>query len=194
MNRWAWIKTSLAITDYWKPHARCKVSESSCHTEIKLFSYDFLLRWAAVRITNRNTCQFTFIYICECGFAFRFNLFGTGRWQASRLTYNNPSSSCSAQSQSTGTHKPETSLHEQHRKHWNLATSQHIDYIKMTIKILHWWCLLLTDLLHCYCSVYIIKFQAIRVILINYIKWMLIFLIREKKKLKARLKSGVLKD
>lgn len=91
------------------------VSESSCH--IELFSYYFLLRWAAVWITKRNTCQFTFIYICECGFAFRINLFGAGRWQASRLTYNNPSSSsCSVQGQSTGTHKPEASLHVHHEK------------------------------------------------------------------------------
>lgn len=89
--------------------------------ELKLFSYYILLRWAAVWITKRNTCQFTFIYICECGFAFRINLFGAGRWQASRLTYNNPSSSCSVQSQSTGTHKPEASLHVHHRKDLNIS-------------------------------------------------------------------------
>lgn len=75
-----------------------------------------LCRWAAVRITKWNTCQFTFINICECSFAFRFNLYGAGRWQASRLTYNNPSSSCSAQSQSTGTHKTEPCLDVHYRE------------------------------------------------------------------------------
>lgn len=114
------------------------VSESSCHIELKLFSYYFLLRWAAVWITKWNTCQFTFIYICECGFAFRINLFGAGRWQASRLTYNNPSSSCSVQGQSTGTHKPEASLHVHHRKDWNLGRFEHTDYLNMTMKILPW--------------------------------------------------------
>lgn len=111
------------ITDFKNDHTANsnEVLKSSCHIELKLFSYYFLLRWAAVRIRKGSTCQFTFIYICECGFAFRFNLFGAGRWQASRLTYNNPSSSCSAQSQSTGTHKLEVSLHVHHRKHWNLA-------------------------------------------------------------------------
>lgn len=106
------------IADFKNDHTANsnKVSKSSCHVELKLFSYYFLLRWAAVWIRKGNTCQFTFIYICECGFAFRFNLFGAGRWQASRLTYNNPSSSCSAQSQSTGTHK--APLHIHHRKHW----------------------------------------------------------------------------
>lgn len=54
---------------------------------------------------KRNTCQFTSVNICGCYFAFRFNLNGAGRWQASGLTQCNPSSSHSAQSQSTGTNK-----------------------------------------------------------------------------------------
>lgn len=53
---------------------------------------------------KRHTCQFTLVNICGCCFAFRFNLNGAGRWQASSLTQCNPSSH-SAQSQSTGTNK-----------------------------------------------------------------------------------------
>lgn len=51
---------------------------------------------------KRHTCQS--VNICGCCFAFRFNLNGAGRWQASRLTQCNPSSH-NAQSQSTGTNK-----------------------------------------------------------------------------------------
>lgn len=129
---------------------------------VKLFSYYILLIWAAVWITKRNTCQFTFIYICECGFTFRINLFGAGRWQASRLTYNNPSSSCSVQSQSTGTHKPEASLHVHHRKE-----HEHINYFNMTMKMLPWYCLWLPYLLQCSCFAYIMKLQIIMIILIQ---------------------------
>lgn len=58
-----------------------------------------------MQIKKKHTCQFTLVNICGRYFAFRFNLNGAGRWQASGLTQCNPSSSHSAQSHSTGTNK-----------------------------------------------------------------------------------------
>lgn len=95
-----------------------------------------LCRWAAVQITKWNTCQFTFINICECSFAYRFNLYVAGRWQASRLTYNNPSSSCMLRASLQGHTKHVWMCTTEKTRVWAGNWTYNIDYLIFTMKML----------------------------------------------------------